>query len=77
MVLTGEGVDYNSGPYTVTVPVGKTSVIFSVPINDDNVLEGDENFNLTIDSAAPTNYVIIGNPHEASVIIVDDDGKHH
>ena len=68
-------MDYNSGPYPVTFPAGVTSVTFDVPITDDNILEGNENFTLTIDqSSLPTN-VNRGDPDEAIVTIVDDDCK--
>jgi len=68
-------VDYNSGPYPVTFPVGVTSVTFGIPITDDNILEGNENFTLTIDqSSLPTN-VNRGDPGEATVTIVDNDCK--
>jgi len=68
-------VDYNSGPYPVTFLAGETSVTFDVPITDDNILEGNENFTLTIDqSSLPTN-VNRGDHGEATVTIVNDDGK--
>jgi len=52
-----------------------TIVTFGVPITDDNILEGSENFMLTIDqSSLPTN-VNRGDPDEATVTIVDDDCK--
>ena len=41
-------MDYTSGPYTVTFPAGQPIAIFNVPIIDDMILEGDENFMLTI-----------------------------
>jgi len=52
-----------------------TSVTFDVPINDDSIFEGNENFMLTIDqSSLPTN-VNPGDPGEATVTIVDNDRK--
>jgi len=68
-------VDYNSGPYSVTFPAGMTSVTFDVPINDDNILEGNENFMLTIDQPSLPTGVNRGDPSEATVTIVDNDGK--
>ena len=44
----GGGIDYNSELYNVTFPAGVTSVSFDVMINDDNILEGNETFILTI-----------------------------
>ena len=67
-------MDYDSGPYTVTFPAGQTTATFNVPINDDNILE-DENFMLTINSYSLPDGVTHGTPNEATVTIVDDDGK--
>ena len=52
-----------------------TRVPFDIAINDDDVLESIENFMLTINpSSLPTN-VTVGSPGQATVTIVDDDGK--
>ena len=68
-------MDYTSGPYTVIIPAGQTNATFDVPINDDDILEGSEDFILTIDDTSlPTN-VTRGDPGEATVTIVDDDCK--
>ena len=74
--MTGEGVDYGSGPYDVTFPEGETEAQFDVTINDDNILEGNENFNLTIVASSLPSRVDIGNPARATVTIVDNDGKY-
>ena len=49
---------------------------FNVAINDDDVLEETENFNLTVDALSLPNRVTIGDPAQATVIIVDNDGKY-
>ena len=67
-------MDYTSGPYSVTFLAGETSATFDVPITDDSLLEGNENFMLTIDPSLPTG-VRRGDPSEATVTIVDDDRK--
>jgi len=38
------------------------------------ILEGNEDFTLTIDPSLPSG-VSVGDPGEATVTIVDDDGK--
>ena len=68
-------MDYTSGPYTVTFPAGQTTATFDVPINDDSILEGSEDFILTIDVISLPNNVIRGNPGQTTVTIVDDDSK--
>ena len=68
-------MDYDSGPYTVTIPAGQTTATFNVPINDDMILEIDEDFMLTIDGPSLPTGVTRGNPDEATVTIVDDDRK--
>ena len=67
-------MDYTSGPYSVTFPAGVTSVPFNISINDDNISEENENFTLTIDSSLPTG-VMVGNPGQATVTIMDNDCK--
>ena len=68
------GVDYSpAGPYSVTIPAGMTNVSFSISINPDNILEGDEVFLLTIDQISiPT---VIVSDDSALVVIIDDDSK--
>ena len=68
-------MDYTSGPYTVTFPAGQTTATFDILITDDIILEGDENFMLTIDPSSLPTGVTRGTPGEARVTIVDDDCK--
>ena len=73
-MLTG-GVDYDSGLHFVTFPVGVTHVSFAVAITNDNVLEGDEKFELVIIPLSSFHRLTVGNPDYATVTIYDDDGK--
>ena len=63
-------MDYTSGPYSVTFLVGVMSVPFIIPLNNDNIFEGNENFTLTINPSLPTG-VMVSNPDQARVTIVD------
>ena len=74
--ITRGGVDYNSGPYTVTFSAGQIGIPFDVSIIDDKMLEGNEIFNLAIDALLLPNRVIVASPHETTVTIVDNDGKY-
>ena len=76
LLVTGGGVDYDSGPYTVTFPAGVTRVPFDVPINDDNVLEDDESFTLGIDPSSLPDDVTRGNPGSATVTINNTVSKY-
>ena len=49
-----------------------TSVPFDIPITDDNVYEGNEDFILTIDSSSLPTGGSVGTPGQATVTIVDD-----
>ena len=71
--LTGGGVDYDSGPFDITFPAGETLAVFNVTINDDNIVEGNENFTLSIDPSSLPNGVTVVNPVQTTVTIVDDD----
>ena len=76
MEYVGEGVDYNSGPYSVQFNVGVTRVSFNVSINNDNILEEDEIFNLNINSSSLTNRITIGDHSQTTVTILDNDGEY-
>lgn len=71
---TGQDFDNNSGPYTITIPATETSASFEIAIVDNNILETDEDFILTIQPLDSSN-VTIGNTQQTTVIILDDDGK--
>ena len=69
-------MDYGSGPYTVTFPAGITRVPFDIPIINDTISEGNEDFILTINpTSLPPTGVSVGSPDQVTVIIRDDDGK--
>ena len=72
VVSTGE--DYELGPYNVTFPAGVTVVPLSIPILDDNILEGNENFTLVFDSSVLPDHIIPDDDNnQSTVIILDDD----
>ena len=69
------GFDYISGPYIVRFPAGVTNVSFDVPIRDDNILESDEVFNLTIDPSSLRRRVTVSDPSQAVVTIIDNESE--
>jgi len=73
--MLGKGIDYDSGPFNLTIPAGETSYQFSIEIINDNVLESFEFFNLTINPLSLPAKVSVGNPNQTVVIIIDNDGK--
>ena len=73
MIICTIGKDYNSGTFTVKFNAGITRAPFNVAIKEDNILEGNESFNLTINPSLP-NKVNVTNPDQATVTIVDNDG---
>ena len=50
-------------------------VQFDIPIVDDSILEGNEDFDIVIIGATLPNCVSRTNPFRATVTIVDDDSK--
>ena len=68
-------MDYVSGTYPVTFAAGRLVAALNILINDDNELEGNENFNLTINSSLLPFGAIVGYPGLATVTIVDYDSK--
>ena len=71
--LTGGGVDYDSGPFDITFPAGETLAVFNVTINDDNIVEGNEKFTLSIDPSSLPSGVTVINPNQTAVNIIDND----
>ena len=72
--VTG-GVDYESGPYTVTFTAGQTSTSFNVPLNADGILENNEYFGLSIIPESLPSRVNYAIPSQSKVIIAGNVGK--
>ena len=53
------------------IPAGATGVSFNVSITDDETLEGNEHFTLSINSFHLPNITVTN--HQATVTIVDND----
>ena len=73
-IYTG-GEDYTNGPFTVEFNAGDTRVLFNVSIDNDNILESNETFNLIINPSSLPSEVAVTNRSQAIVTIVDDDGR--
>ena len=61
--------------YTVTFSAGVNSSQLTILITDDNILEDDETFNLTVNQSSLPDGVVVGDPSQVTVTIVDDDGE--
>ena len=68
---TGGGSDYESGPYTVTIPAGRTSATLDIAIMDDDREELDETFAVEIHMGTLPSGVTLGSPGVVNVTIVD------
>ena len=55
------------------IPAGQTMVPFNIGIVDDDILEGNEDFDIVIIGATLPNRVSRGSPSRSTVTIVDDD----
>ena len=70
------GEDYHSATsYSVVFYAGMTNVSFNISIHDDDRFEGNESFILDIDPSTLPESVTVDDPGQATVMIVDDDGK--
>ena len=75
MEYVGGDVDYNSGPYSVQFDAGVTSALMNVSIHDDDILEADESFNLSINADSLPIHVTVGEPGQTTVTILANDRK--
>jgi hypothetical protein len=78
-LVTGSGTypadpsDYSSGT-SVTIPAGSTIVALAVDLTDDNLVENDEEFTVSLNSVSPsTSVTISATEGSATGTIVDND----
>ena len=69
------GSDYEFRPYMIEFIPGVTRMGFDVLIINDNLVEGNETFILSINESSLSKSVAIDNHSQTAVIIVDDDSK--
>ena len=69
MRITGNGVDYTSGPYKVVFPPGVTRVPFNILVNTDDILEDTESFQLLIKKNSLPTGISLGEYGIATVTI--------
>ena len=74
LILHAEADDYNGARITVNVPAGVLTQSFTIDIIDNDVVECDEVFRVTIESVT-TCGVTTGNCISSNVTIMDDDGE--
>ena len=67
------GIDYDPGPYNITIPAEITNLSFTIPLAIDDIVELDEEFELTIDEALLP--FMVTATESTSVIIVDNDSE--
>ena len=73
MYIAGE--DYNGSPISVNVPAGVVIQPLTINIINNNIVECNEMFNVTMVSVI-TCGVTIGSNRISEVMIRDDDGKY-
>ena len=69
------GMDYTATAGTLTFAPGETSKTINVPIINDNVFEGNENFNFLLSNPSGDGTVEIQNSNAAVLTIVDNDNQ--
>ena len=70
------GVDYNvtASVFNLIISAGETSSSFNIDIVDDDILENNETFYITI-RLLPSCLLLALNISASTLTIVDDDGK--
>jgi uncharacterized repeat protein (TIGR01451 family) len=63
--------DYIASAGTLTFAAGETVKTFTIPINDDLTVEGNETINVSLTNPSAGNF--LGSPNIATVTIVDND----
>ena len=68
------GSDYDPGPYNLIIPAGNTSLLFTVPLAIDSIVELEEEFELRIDR---TTLAVLISTDPTRVVIMDNDSKYY
>lgn len=77
--VTIVGVDYGQSgvtSYPVTFTAGSTMESVTIPIINDNIIEGNETFRVTINPISMLG-IVTGTPDTAVVTIIETTGKIH
>ena len=76
-ILFSDGSDYNGTRFPVTIHPGQSEVTVRVPIIDDRIIEGPEEFTveLEIPPESAALHVVSGSRNPVPVKIEDDDGE--
>jgi len=74
-IVSGNGTDYFSDQVTATFSAGVATAQITFTIVNDNILEPDETLNIAIDESTLPNGVVVIDPSQITVTIVDDDGE--
>ena len=72
------GDDFVAGPYEIAFTEGDTPPLtecVEISTIEDQVLEGDHYFSVTIEDIAPEEAVDISGESDFKITITDDDGK--
>ena len=80
-IFTANGTAYSPRDFTHIDQTGSFSsgvgdgatVSFSIPINDDNVVENSETFHVQLAQIDPA--LLVVNPNRSNVLIQDNDGE--
>ena len=65
------GSDYTAASGSLNFAPGETQKTITIGINEDSLVEGDENFTVTL--SGPSSGAALGSPSTATVTIVDND----
>ena len=76
MYTTSGDIDFNSTTQTVTIIAGTNSSAVNITLNDDDIVEDDELFNISLTVPTSSNSRIkAGNVTSAIGLIVDTTGE--
>ena len=76
IIVFTKGTDFTSTPLNATIPVNTTTTTVRVPVMSDNIVEGDETFNMSLNvpsSLGPG--IVAGSVTSAIGIILDSTSK--
>ena len=66
------GDDFNSTPLNATIPAGATNTTVRVPVMNDNIVEGDEMFSMSLNVPSSLSPGIVADSISSAIGIIRD-----
>ena len=73
LLIVFDVIDDNGTTFNVVFPAGENVTVLNIPINDNNVVEGNKTTSFYIDQSSLPSGITIDDHNQTTVTMIDDD----